>query len=73
MDERETTLAIELLVNHVAHLRSHVEILQEQLERLRVIPAESVDRELDENWSVHGDQAVDAFWDEFEKIKRQTE
>ena len=34
MNEKDTTLVIELLVNQVLHLRSQVELLQEQLDKL---------------------------------------
>ena len=37
MKEKDTTLAIELLVNQVLHLRSQVELLQEQLDKLGVV------------------------------------
>lgn len=73
MDEKDMTLAIELLVNHLVHLRAQVDILQEQLERQGALPAELVSRELDRTWTTQGDQAVEAFWSEFERIRQESE
>ncbi|MGH7256063.1 MAG: hypothetical protein ACREI3_09830 [Nitrospirales bacterium] len=73
MNERETTLAIELLVNHLVHLRSHVQILQEQLVQRGVNVHDEVERELDRHWTESGNDAVAAFWVEFEGMKRDQE
>lgn len=68
MHDRHTSLAIELLVNHVLHLRSQVEILQEKLEQAGLVSQQTVDREVDDNWTHHGERAVDAFWEEIRKL-----
>lgn len=73
MDEKDMTLAIELLVNHLVHLRTQVDILQEQLERQGALPTEVVGRELDRTWTTQGNEAVEAFWSEFERIRREAE
>ncbi len=70
MNEKDTTLVIELLVNQVLHLRSQVELLQEQLDKLGVLSHRVLDRDVEEHWTQHGDKAVDAFWNEFHKLRR---
>lgn len=61
-------LAIELLVNHVLHLRSQVEILQEKLNEAGLVSQETVERDVEENWTRHGEQVVEAFWEEVDKL-----
>ena len=68
MNAQQTTLTVELLVNHVLHLRSQVEILQEQLHRAGLVSPETVERAVDDNWTRHGQAAVDAFWTEVDKL-----
>ena len=70
MHDHNSGLALELLVNHVLHLRSQVEILQEVLHRAGVVSPDAVEREVEDNWTRHGAQAVDAFWDEVKKLGR---
>ncbi len=73
MNEQDNTLAIELLVNHLIHLRSQVDILQEQLDKSGVVPQDTVEQELEENWKDNGEEAVEAFWEEFAKLKQEGE
>ncbi len=72
MKEKDTTLAIELLVNQVLHLRSQVELLQEQLDKLGVVSHRVLDRDVEAHWTQHGHKAVDAFWNEFHKLTRES-
>lgn len=66
-------LAIELLVNHVLHLRSQVEILQEKLQQAGVVLHEAVEQEVEDNWTRHGGDAVDAFWEEVHRLREGRE
>ena len=68
MSSQETTLAMELLINHVLHLRSQVEILQEQLHQAQVVSQEKIERAVEENWSRHGEEVVEAFWKEVTRL-----
>lgn len=68
MHDHDSNLAIELLVNHVLHLRSQVEILQEKLSQAGLVSQDTVDRDVEDNWTRHGEQVVDAFWEEVGKL-----
>lgn len=68
MHDNSSSLAIELLVNHVLHLRSQVEILQEQLSQAGLVSLVTVERDVEDNWTRHGGQVVDAFWEEVHKL-----
>lgn len=61
-------LALELLVNHVLHLRSQVEILQEKLDQANLVSQGAVEREVEDNWTRHGERAVEAFWEEVKNL-----
>lgn len=71
MNDREKTLVIELLVNHLVHLRTQVEILQEKLDQQGVVQADSVERALESTWNDSGKESVEAFWDEIDKLKSE--
>lgn len=73
MNDREKTLVIELLVNHLVHLRTQVEILQQKLDQQGVVPSDSVEQALDSAWSENGKESVEAFWDEIDKLKSEQE
>lgn len=68
MNDVNRGLAIELLVNHVLHLRSQVEILQEKLQQAGIVSPQAVEQEVEENWTQYGGGAVDAFWEEVNKL-----
>ncbi len=68
MHDDNSSLAIELLVNHVLHLRSQVEILQEKLGQAGLVSQELVERDVEDNWTQHGGRVVEAFWDEVKKL-----
>lgn len=70
-DNRE--LALELLVNHVLHLRSQVEILQEKLDQANLVSQGTVEQEVEDNWTRHGGDAVDAFWEEVHRLREGRE
>lgn len=67
-DQMNRSLAIELLVNHVLHLRSQVEILQDRLGEAGVVRPEAIEREVEDNWARYGGQVVDAFWEEVTRL-----
>ncbi len=73
MNKKSITLVVELLVNHLVHLRSQVDILQEKLDQAGVVSQDALEREVEANWTENGEKAVDAFWDEFTKLKREHE
>lgn len=68
MDDNNIRLAFELLVNHVLHLRSQVEILQETLDRANLVSQGAVEREVEDNWTRHGERVVEAFWEEVKRL-----
>lgn len=68
MHDHNSGVALELLVNHVLHLRSQVEILQDKLQHAGVVSPEAVERDVEDNWTRHGAQVVDAFWAEVKKL-----
>lgn len=72
MNNSDTVLAIELLVNHLTHLRSQVEILQERLGARGILVQDEIERELEESWANEGSKAVDAWWDQFKRLKSET-